>query len=196
MTEQFIGTNHKPKLMPKESSKANYNAFINGYIHRLGSRPEFSKRTKSKFRVVQAFEMFEDEFKQKFDVSTQRGIQELANFLDNTLDGIAINMTEVNDLAQGYRIFSSENTTGLRLGNADILRALMLAHADRKRLNKNEMEAISELLRATMTSLDSLPSQSVKNNFVRHFWIMRSGTPMSKAKLTEEINRDISFKTP
>ena len=98
LTEQLIGTHNKPKLLPKESSKANYNAFINGYIHRLGSRPEFSKKTKSKFRVVQAFEMFENEFKQKFDVSTQKGIQELANFLDNTLDGIAINMTEVHDL--------------------------------------------------------------------------------------------------
>ena len=192
MTQEFIGTKNKPKLLPKESSKANYNAFINGYIHRLGSRPEFQTKANNKFRVVQAFEMFENEFKQKFDVSTPKGIQELADFLDNTLDGIAINMTEVNDLAQGYRIFSSENTTGLKLGNADILRALMLAHADRKRLTKDEMNAISAYLKAAMTSLDSLPSQSIKNNFVRHFWIMRTGTPMSKAKLTEEISKDIS----
>ena len=191
MTDELIGTKSKPKLLPKESSKANYNAFINGYIHRLGSRPDFKKKANGKFRVVQAFEMFEKEFKEKFDLSTTKGIQALANFLDSTLDGIAINMTEVNDLAQGYRIFSSENTTGLKLGNADIFRALMLAHADRKRLSSSEMERVAALLSGTMACLDSLPNQSAKDSFIRHFWIMRSGIPMSKAKLMDEINRDV-----
>jgi hypothetical protein len=183
-----IGDNKKPKLVPKESSKANYKAF-KGYLAPLGLRKDFPKKVGNhKFRIVQAYEMFSDEISKKFDLGKIKGLQNLADFTEHVLDGLAINLTIVNDLAQGYRIFSSENTTGLKLGNLDILRALVLAQVDRRKITP--LEPIKKFLSLMMSWLDPV-SQSDRNNFVRHFWIQKYGTPMNKSKLTNSMSNDI-----
>jgi hypothetical protein len=183
-----IGDTKRPKLVPKESSKSNYKAF-KGYLDPIGLRKDFQKKSGNhKFRVVQAYEMFSDELSKKFDLGKIKGLQNLADFIEHVLDGLAINVTKVNDLAQGYRIFSSENTTGLKLGNLDILRALILAQADRRKLTP--LEQIKDILASMMGFLDDV-NQGDKNNFVRHFWIQKYGLPMNKSKLTNSMSADI-----
>ena len=181
-----IGNSKRPKLVPKESSKSNYKAF-KGYLAPVGMRKEFQTKAKNKFRIVQAYEMFMDELRNKFDTSSIEGLQNLVGFIEHVLDGLAINLTIVNDLAQGYRIFSSENTTGLKLGNLDILRALVLAQMDRKKI---DIDPIKEFLSVMMSWLDDA-SASDRNNFVRHFWIQKDGLPMNKSRLTHSMSRDI-----
>ena len=190
LARETVGTTNKPKLRPKESSKANFKAFMS-YLVPLGTRAEFAKGTRHKFKVVQAYEMFQKEMVNQFNVNTEDGLQDLLNFLEHVLEGLAINVTEVKDLAQGYRIFSSENTTGLKLGNLDIVRALILAQVDRKKMAKKDLEDIRVQLGMMMNHLEPL-SKSDQSNFIRHYWIMQYGTPMNKNKLTNSIAKDVS----
>ena len=190
---QTVGTSSKPKLLPKESSKDNFKAFM-AYLVPLGTRGDFRKGRRAKLRVVQAYEMFQKEMANEFDINTENGLQELLEFLEHILDGLAINLTEVNDLAQGYRIFSSENTTGLKLGNLDIVRALILAQVDRKKMGKEDLEDIKYQLGLMMQALEPL-SKSNQGNFIRHYWIMTYGTPMNKTKLSNSIANDVKKLT-
>jgi len=187
-----VGTSIKPKLLPKESSKDNFKAFM-AYLVPLGTRGEFRKSRRAKLRVVQAYEMFQKEMANQFDINTKNGLQELLDFLEHILDGLAINLTEVNDLAQGYRIFSSENTTGLKLSNLDIVRALVLAQVDRKKMN-DHLSEIKDKLGQMMQVLEPL-SKSDQGHFIRHYWIMNYGTPMNKNKLSNSISADVKKLT-
>ena len=193
LARQTVGTKNKPKLRPKDSAKNNFKAFMS-YLVPLGTRGDFSTGRRHKFRVVQAYEMFHREITSQFNVNTGDGIQELLNFLEHILEGLAINVTEVKDLAQGYRIFSSENTTGLKLGNLDIVRALILAQVDRKKMNKEDLDDIRHQLGTMMMALEPL-SKKEKSDFIRHYWIMEYGTPMGKSKLTNSIASDVQKLT-
>jgi len=188
IARETIGTPKRPKLLPKEASQMNYKAFI-GYTHPVDTRPDFQKKTKSKFLVVQAYEMFQRELTIMSDTQSLDGLQQLVSFLDHILDGVVITRTIVKDLAHGYRIFSTENTTGLKLGNLDIVRALILAQVDRKKMH-NDLETIQTNLRLMMIALEPI-SKTDRDNFIRYFWILRYGTPMSKVKLTNSISNDI-----
>lgn len=193
LARQTVGTKNKPKLRPKASSKNNFKAFMS-YLVPLGTRGEFSTGRRFRFKVVQAYEMFQREIANQFDISTVDGIKQLLNFLEHILEGLAINVTEVKDLAQGYRIFSSENTTGLKLGNLDIVRALILAQVDRKKMSKEDLDDIRHQLGMMMMALEPL-SKKEKSDFIRHYWIMEYGTPMSKNKLTNSVANDVQKLT-
>lgn len=187
ISKQTIGTGKNPKLKPKVSSKLNFKGYTS-YVHRV-PRPDFQQRVGSnKIRVVQAYELFQNEIREKFDLTTISGYRNLLEFTEHTLSGLAINVTIVKDMAQGYRIFSSENTTGLKLGSVDILRALILAQIDRKKLSN--FERIKYILGRMMEVLD-LSSQTEKNAFARYYWIQRKGVPMSKAKLSNTMSEEI-----
>lgn len=184
-----VGFPNAPKLIPKEASRANFRAFM-GYLHPLGNRPPFPTRTRHKYKVVQAYDMFVNKINQRFGLTDLDGAKALVSFTEHILGGLAINLTIVKDLAQGYRIFSSENTTGLKLGNLDILRALILAHCDRKKFGSTVLEKVKKYLAEMMANLVEL-SKGEKEAFVRHYWIMQTGTPMPKSKLVNTISHDI-----
>lgn len=184
-----VGFPNAPKLTPKEASLANFRAF-KGYLHPLGNRPTFPTKKRHKYKVVQAYEMFVDKIEERFGLTDLDGAKALVSFTEHILGGLAINLTIVKDLAQGYRIFSSENTTGLKLGNLDILRALVLAHCDRKKFGLTVLEKVKRYLAKMMANLVEL-SKGEKEAFVRHYWIMQTGTPMPKSKLVNTISHDI-----
>ena len=188
LAKSTVGTPKKPRLVPKDASQMNTRAY-NGYLHPLGNRPNFPKKTRSKFKVVQAYEFFETELQRSFSTGELHGLQSMVEFLDHLLDGVVITRTIVKDLAHGYRIFSTENTTGLKLGSLDIVRALILAQIDRKKLHDHQDE-IEGNLKDMMNNLEGL-SKSDKNNFVRYVWIINKGTPMNKTRLINAISADI-----
>ena len=184
-----VGFPNAPKLTPKEASQANYRAFM-GYLHPLGNRPAFSTKRRYKYKVPQAYDMFAKKIGDRFELTDLDGAKALVSFTEHILGGLAINITIVKDLAQGYRIFSSENTTGLKLGNLDILRALILAHCDRKKFGPSVLEDVKQHLANMMANLVEL-SPGEKEDFVRHYWIMQTGIPMPKNKLINTISHDI-----
>lgn len=189
IAEVTVGFPNQPKLTPKEASLANYKAFM-GYLHPLGNRPAFQTKRRHKYRVVQAYDMFVNKIEDRFGLTDLDGAKALVSFTEHILSGLAINLTIVKDLAQGYRIFSSENTTGLKLGNLDILRALVLAHCDRKKFELSVLEKVKQHLADMMANLVEL-SKGEKEAFVRHYWIMQTGIPMPKSKLVNTISHDI-----
>jgi hypothetical protein len=183
-----IGTPNRPRLVPKASSQTNYKAFM-AYIHPVDNRPSFRKKYKTKIRVVQAYEMFHNELTRMFATDDMIELQKMVGLLDHILDGVVITRTIVKDLAHGYRIFSTENTTGLKLGNLDIVRALILAQVDRKKLN-DYLDAVQGNLAKMMENLDGLDKRE-KQDFIRHLWIVMYGTPMGRTKLANSISKDI-----
>lgn len=189
IAKETVGFPNAPKLTPKEASLANFRAFM-GYLHPLGNRPVFPTKRRHKYRVVQAYDMFVDKIQDRFGLTHLDGAKALVSFTEHILGGLAINLTIVKDLAQGYRIFSSENTTGLKLGNLDILRALILAHCDRKKFESTLLQQVKQHLADMMANLVDL-SKAEKEAFVRHYWIMQTGTPMPKSKLVNTISHDI-----
>ena len=100
--------------------------------------------------------MFAKKIGDRFELTDLDGAKALVSFTEHILGGLAINITIVKDLAQGYRIFSSENTTGLKLGNLDILRALILAHCDRKKFGPSVLEGVKQHLANMMANLVEL----------------------------------------
>ena len=77
ISKQTVGTGRNPKLKPKVSSKLNFKGYTS-YVHRE-PRPNFQRKWGNKIRVVQAYEMFQNEIREKFDLTTITGYETCLN---------------------------------------------------------------------------------------------------------------------
>ena len=143
-----IGTKKNPRLLPKQDQ--NKNAIAYEWLLNRISRPENSTvdNPKSKLLVLQAYRFLKSQLASEYNkLETIADLNSMMSFADHILDGVVFNLTTVKDMAQGYRIFSSENTTGLKLNHMDITRALMIAQLDRKKLRDAEKKVRGSLAR-------------------------------------------------
>ena len=198
ISKETLGNNRHPRLTPKDldtpGSARNSKSFV--WHLRKKPRPETDfgiHRPTCNFKINQAYGMFIREIKDKFDLTSNAGMMAIIRFYEHVLTGVVFNRTVVNDMAQGYRIFSTENTTGLNLNHMDITRALMLGQIDRRKLSASTNTVVQKLAQMSRT-LDS-SSPAVKNNFIRIVWVIRNGTPMNKTKLLNSINSDVKELT-
>ena len=184
-----IGNSKSPRLQPKMDNTKNTNA----YRWRMKKEPRSSPGygiDSPTLRTNQAYIYLKSEIKDKFNsLITHKDIENISSFIDHLLNGVVFNRTTVKDMAQGYRIFSSENTTGLKLNHMDITRALMLAQIDRKSLRKAENKVIHNLAR--MTKVMAERSTAQKNKFIRSFWVIREGKPLSQSPLLNTMGLEI-----
>ena len=186
-----IGTPEKPRLAPKRGHP-NTLAY-EWLLHPPGERPLATRgvdNPKAPYRVNKAYRFFMKELMHKFsDLEEVKDFQSMMNFTDHILDGVVFNLTTVKDMAQGYRIFSSENTTGLNLNHLDITRALIMAQIDRKKLHTAEDDVRRSLQR--LTNNMQLHSDSQKNNFIKVYWGIHEGKPLPKTKLLNKLSSQI-----
>jgi hypothetical protein len=189
-----IGTPDKPRLSPKKDH-VNTVAF-NWLLHSPGKRPLATLgvgNPNARFKVNKAYRFFKKKFMEEFyGLEEIKDFQEMMNFADHILDGVVFNLTTVRDMAQGYRIFSSENTTGLALNHVDITRALIMAQIDRKKLYDAEQKVTQNLKRMS-NSLKNV-SRSEKNNFIKIFFGIQVGKPLTKSKLMNKLSDEVKKK--
>ena len=189
-----IGTPDKPRLSPKKNH-ANTVAF-NWLLHPPGERPLATLgvgNPNAHYKVNKAYRFFKKKLKEEFyELQEIKDFQDMMDFADHMLDGVVFNLTTVRDMAQGYRIFSSENTTGLALNHVDITRALIMAQIDRKKLYNSEHKVTIKLTEMS----DSLKkfSRSEHNNFIKIFFGIQVGKPLAKTKLLNKLSDEVKRK--
>ena len=185
-----LGTPKNPHLKPKEGTR-NTLAY-QWLLHPLGERPLATHgvgNPRANFKINQAYRFFKRELIKEFYLEEVSDFQQMMIFADHLLDGVVFNLTTVKDMAQGYRIFSSENTTGLNLNHLDITRALIMAQIDRKKLVNAETSVRNSLTK--MSKNMESHSTAEKTKFIKIFWGIQEGKPLSKTKLMNKMNDQI-----
>ena len=189
-----MGTPDKPRLSPKKNH-TNTIAF-NWLLYSPGERPLATLgvgNANAPFKVNKAYRFFKRKLKHEFyDLEEVLHFQQMMQFADHILDGVVFNLTTVRDMAQGYRIFSSENTTGLNLNHLDITRALVMAQIDRKKLYEAEVSVTRSL--TSMSDNMKKHSSSEHNNFIKIFFGIQAGKPLTKTKLLNKLGDEVKKK--
>ena len=194
ISKETLGSKRYPRLMPKDLNAKRGAINSKSFVWHLNEipRPDIGhgiSNANAPFKVNQAYRMFMKKIKENFDLTSKEGVNGLIKFYVHVLSGVVFNRTVVADMAQGYRIFSTENTTGLALNHMDITRALLLGQIDRARL-KSSMGKVKSNMASMNRGLESSP-RSVKDHFIRMSWVIKKGTPMPKTKLLNSINSEI-----
>ena len=185
-----IGSKKKPRLLPKQDD--NYNAIAYEWLLNRISRPVNSTvdNPKSKLLVLQAYRFLKSKLKSEFNnLDNVDDLTGMMSFADHLLDGVVFNLTTVTDMAQGYRIFSSENTTGLKLNHMDITRALVIAQLDRRKLRDAEIKVRRSL--ASMSKNMDGETPSTKNKFIRTYYGIDSSTSLAPTALLAKVSSSI-----
>lgn len=185
-----IGTKKNPRLLPKQDQ--NKNAIAYEWLLNRISRPENSTvdNPKSKLLVLQAYRFLKSQLESEYNkLETIADLNSMMSFADHILDGVVFNLTTVKDMAQGYRIFSSENTTGLKLNHMDITRALMIAQLDRKKLRDAEKKVRGSLARMSKNMDGETPS--TKNKFIRTYYGIESSASLAPTALLAKVSSSI-----
>ena len=185
-----IGSKKKPRLLPKQDD--NKNAIAYEWLLNRISRPENSTvdNPKSKLLVLQAYRFLKSKLESEFNnLENIADLNSMMSFADHILDGVVFNLTTVKDMAQGYRIFSSENTTGLKLNHMDITRALVIAQLDRKKLRDAEIKVRTSLARMSK-NMDG-ESVAAKNKFIRTYYGIDSSASLAPTALLAKVSSSI-----
>ena len=192
LAKRTIGNSQHPRLSPKEDGSANTVAYL-WLVNRM-PRPAGTRgvhNPNAPYRINKAYRLFKKELEIRFPPKTSAGIEGMILFAEHILNGVVFNRTRVRDMAYGYRIFSNENIMGLKLNHMDITRALVMAQLDRKKLMGAKGQ-VTHSLKGMSNHMDS-KSSSLKNHFIRTFWVVREGRPLPPTPLLNLMGKEIKL---